>query len=287
MKKYNYALLFAFIIIMTSGCSTKYMVRGLSDFHKSSKLISKSLGGVFSEIIDEDMELRAEKSIKKSSISISDLEPAIISFENLKLRKEMINLIVEYSGLLNALFEKDHAYLVREYGDGLRKSLNNIYTYKVNSISKETVGLISTLITMVPEGVIFMKKKKFALRLMIKMQEVIEDISSTLKSEIESLELLYPNLYTRLFRIKVEDKWSQKEDKRLKYALAGLRIIKRRERFGELIKELLKTMDVFPLAHKKLMNSFKRNGSVLLGVDELLNYSYRLKSSYDIFVSGE
>ncbi|MCK5222734.1 MAG: hypothetical protein KAR14_14200, partial [Candidatus Aminicenantes bacterium] len=164
MKKYSSILLFIFII-MSSGCSTKYMGAGLNDFHKSSELIAESLTGVITEIIDQDMELRAERSVIKSSITASDLEPVILTFNNLRLRKELVNCLVEYSGLLKALLDKDHITFVREYGEDLRESLNNINTSDPGLVSKEAGGIISAIITMVPEGLTFMKKRKFALKL--------------------------------------------------------------------------------------------------------------------------
>ncbi len=286
MKKYSSILLFIFII-MSSGCSTKYMGAGLNDFHKSSELIAESLTGVITEIIDQDMELRAERSVIKSSITASDLEPVILTFNNLRLRKELVNCLVEYSGLLKALLDKDHITFVREYGEDLRESLNNINTSDPGLVSKEAGGIISTIITMVPEGVTFMKKRKFALKLMGEMQKVIDKVSVKLKEEINSLKLLAPNLYTRLFREKIENKWPDKKEKRLKYALAGVKIIKKRERFGLLVDDLIKIMDIFPVEHKRLMDSFRKSGGTLIGLNELLNYSLRLKNNYDLFSKGE
>jgi len=287
MRKYSPVLLFIFIAIVSSGCSTKYMGTGLDDFHRSSEIISKSLAGVITEIIDQDMELRAQRSVTKSSITASDLEPVILTFNNLRLRKELVNCLVEYSGLLKALLENAHTSSVREYGEGLRDSLRNIYTSDPGLISKETGGIISTIITMVPEGVTFMKKKKFALKLMGEMQKVIDKVSVKLKEEINSLKLLAPNLYTRLFREKVENKWPDKKEKRLKYALTGVKIIKKRERFGSLVDDLIKIMDIFPVEHKRLLDSFRKSGGTLIGLNELLNYSLRLKNNYDLFSKGE
>ncbi len=286
MRKYNSILLFLFIIV-TVGCSTKYMGAGLNDFHKSSELIAESLAGVITEIIDQDMELRAERSVIKSSITASDLEPVILTFNNLRLRKELVNCLVEYSGLLNALLDKDHITFVREYGEDLRESLNNINTSDPGLVSKEAGGIISTIITMVPEGVTFLKKRKFALKLMSEMQKVIDKVSIKLKEEVNSLKLLAPNLYTRLFREKVENKWPDKKEKRLKYALAGVKIIRKREMFGLLIDDLIKIMDIFPAEHKRLMDSFRKSGGTLIGLNELLNYSLRLKNNYDLFSKGE
>ncbi|MCK4888979.1 MAG: hypothetical protein KAS97_03550 [Candidatus Aminicenantes bacterium] len=286
MKKYSSILLFIFII-MSSGCSTKYMGAGLNDFHKSSELIAESMTGVITEIIDQEMELRAERSVIKSSITASDLEPVILTFNNLRLRKELVNCLVEYSGLLKALLDKDHITFVREYGEDLRESLNNINTSDPGLVSKEAGGIISTIITMVPEGVTFMKKRKFALKLMGEMQKVIDKVSVKLKEEINSLKLLAPNLYTRLFREKIENKWPDKKEKRLKYALAGVKIIKKRERFGLLVDDLIKIMDIFPVEHKRLMDSFRKSGGTLIGLNELLNYSLRLKNNYDLFSKGE
>ena len=286
MRKYYSILLFLFTIVI-AGCSTKYMGAGLNDFHKSSELIAESLTGVITEIIDQDMELRAERSVIKSSITASDLEPVILTFNNLRLRKELVNCLVEYSGLLKALLDKDHITFVREYGEDLSESLNNINTSDPGLVSKEAGGIISTIITMVPEGVTFMKKRKFALKLMGEMQKVIDKVSVKLKEEINSLKLLAPNLYTRLFREKVENKWPDKKEKRLKYALAGVKIIKKREMFGLLVDDLIKIMDIFPAEHKRLMDSFRKSGGALIGLNELLNYSLRLKNNYDLFSKGE
>lgn len=286
MKKYYSILLFLFTIVI-AGCSTKYMGAGLNDFHKSSELIAESLAGVITEIIDQDMELRAERSVIKSTITASDLEPVILTFNNLRLRKELINCFEEYSGLLKALLDKDHVTFVREYGEDLRESLNNINTSDPGLVSKEAGGIISAIITMVPEGVTFMKKRKFALKLMSEMQKVIDKVSVKLKEELNSLKLLAPNLYTRLFREKVENKWPDKKEKRLKYALAGVKIIKKRVRFGLLVDDLIKIMDIFPVEHKRLMDSFRKSGGTLIGLNELLNYSLRLKNNYNLFSKGE
>lgn len=286
MKKY-YSILIICNVLLISGCSAKYMGSGLKDFHKSSELIAESLTGVYSEIIDEDMELRAERSTERSSITTNDLEPDIISFVNLRSRKEMVNCLVEYSGLLRVLFSKDHTADVRDYGEELRESLNSIYSNHPGLVSKEAGGLISTIITMVPEGFTYAKKKKFTLKLMGEMQQVIEKIFERLKDEIHSLKLLAPNLYTRLFREKVENKWPEKKEKRLKYALTGVKLIKKRERFEELTNDLLKIMDIFPSEHKKLFNLIKNNGGSMSGLTELLNYSLRIRKSFSLFAKGE
>ncbi len=287
MRKYTFILLLTTTIVVMSGCSTKYLGTGLNDFRSSSETIAESMTGMFSEIINEDMELRAERSVRNSSVTISALEPGIITFQNMRLRKVMLNSLVEYSGLLKALFGNDHVAHVKEYGNKLKKDLESIYLYNPGIVSKNARGVISTMITMVPEGFTFIKKKRFALRMMIEMQKIIEKMSGKLKEEIISLKLLAPNLYTRLFRVKVEDKWPEKIDKRLKYALVGVKIIRKRERFRELAGDLLKIMEIFPSEHKKLITSFKKNGGKLNGLNELINYSIRLKNSYDLLSQGE
>lgn len=287
MRKDYSILLLVFIIAVTAGCSTKYIGTGLKDLHKSSELIGESLTGIYSEIINENMELRAERSIEKPSITTSDLEPDIITFRNLRLRKEMIDCLVEYSGLLRALFNKDHTANVREYGEELRESLSSIYSNHPELVPASTGGLISTIITMVPEGVTFAKKRKFALTLMGEMQTVLDKIFERLKDEINSLRLLAPNLYTRLFREKVENRWPEKKEKRLKYALTGVKLIKKKEKFEELTNDLLKIMDIYPSEHKKLFNSVKKNGGPVSGLTELLNYSLRIRNSFTLFKQGE
>ena len=286
MKKYCFILI-VLILSAFSGCSTKYIGSGLNDLHKSSDIIAESLAGVITEIIDNDMELRAERSITKLTINSSDLEPVIISFKNLRIRRELADCLVEYSGLLEALFKKEHSKYVKGYGEDLGESLDKIYSFDQELISKNVRGILSTIITMAPEGVTFLKKRKFALKLMGEMQEVIDNVSGKLKEEVSSLKLLAPNLYTRLFREKVENKWPDKEEKRLKYALTGVKIIRKKERFEDLTNDLLKTLNIFPREHKKLMESLRKNGGLLLGLSELLNYSIRLKKNFDLFSKGE
>ncbi len=284
-----YSRLFLLLIIFSlTGCSLKYKGSGLKDFHRSSELIGESLTGVYSVIINENMGLRAEKSIENGSITVEDLEPDIIAFENLKLRKEVTNCLVEYSGLLLAIFDRDHTNSVKEYGDALRKSLKNIHSYFPDVITKEVAGTISTIVTMVPERITFLKKRKFAVKLMGEMQGVLDKVFKKLREEIISLKLLAPNLYTRLFREKVEKKWPEKKEKRFKYALMGVKIIKRRERFDELVNDLLRIIEMVPMEHRKLRTHLVGGkGSVITGLSDLLDFSVRVKNSYNLFIKGE
>ncbi len=287
MKKFYYVFLLFCLIILVTGCSARYAGTGLDDLYRSSKILSASLAGIFSEVIDEDMELRAQRSIDKSVISAKDLEPVIVSYQNLRARKELADSCVKYSLLLKSFFSKDHTSLVRGYGEDLKGSLSTIRSHDPGLVPEKTAGIISAIITMAPEGYTFVRKKKFALKLMREMQKVIDKAFEKLREEIDSLKLLAPNLYTRLFREKVEKQWPDKKDKRLKYALAGVKIIKSREKFMDLSNELLKVLELFPSEHRKLMIRFGKKGSTLTGLTDLLNYSIRLKNSYEQLSEGE
>jgi len=287
MKKFYSVFLLFCLIILSAGCSARYTGTGLDDLYRSSKILSKSLTGIFSEVIDEDMELRARRSIDKTVISVKDLEPVIVSYQNLRTRKELIESCVKYSLLLKSFFSKDHTSAVREYGEDLKANLSTIRSHDPGLVPEKAAGIISTIITMAPEGYTFVRKKKFALKLMGEMQKVIDKVFEKLKEEINSLKLLAPNLYTRLFREKVEKQWPDKKDKRVKYALTGVKIIKSRERFIDLSEELLKVLELFPSEHKKLMSQFSKKGSTLTGLTDLLNYSIRLKNSYEQLSEGE
>ena len=60
-----------------------------------------------------------------------------------------------------------------------------------------------------------------------------------------------------------------------------------KEQFVNLTNDLLKTLDIFPREHKKLMESLRKNDGLLLGLSELINYSIRLKKNYNLFSQGE
>ncbi|MEN8222296.1 MAG: hypothetical protein ABFR36_03470 [Acidobacteriota bacterium] len=287
MKRFNYFLLMMTAVLLISGCSTRYVGTGLNDFHRSSELLAESLTGIFSEVIDEDMELRAQRSVDKSVISVKDLEPVIVSYQNLRTRQELANSCVKYSLLLKSFFEKDHTASVREYGEDLKATLNSIRSYDPGLVPETAGGIISTIITMAPEGYTFLRKKKFAVRLMGEMQKVIEKVFEKLRNEITSLKLLAPNLYTRLFREKVVKRWPDKKDKRVKFAVTGVKIIRRREKFIELSDDLLKVLEMMPVEHKKLMLRFGKKGGNLTGLTDLLNFSLRLKNNYDLLSKGE
>ena len=287
MKKYYSILLSVCLITLTTGCSTKYAGTGLDDFYRSSKLLSDSLTGIYSEVIDEDMELRAQRSIDKSVISVKDLEPVIVTYQNLRIRKDLADSCVKYSLLLKSFFSKDHTSVVREYGEDLKTTLGSIRSHDPGLVPEKTAGIISTIITMAPEGYTYVRKKKFALKLMSEMQKVIDNVFGKLKEEINSLKLLAPNLYTRLFREKVEKLWPDKRDKRVKFALTGVKIIKQRAKFMELADDLLKVLELLPSEHKKLMQQFGKKGGTLTGLTDLLNFSLRMKNNYDLLSKGE
>jgi len=286
MKRYGSGLLFIVISIAVSGCSAGYMGSGLNDLHRSAGILDKSLEGVITEIISRDMELRAEKSAARTSIQVSDLEPASLAFAHLNLRRELTGCLAEYTGLLKAFFERDHSASAADYGKALRESLDQIRSDYPALISNEAGSLIASVISAVPEGLTFTRKRKYALKLMAAMQDVIGKVTVKLTEEVTSLRILAPNLYARLFREKVEKKWPDNEEKRVKSALTGVKIIKQREKFIALADDLINVLEILPSAHRKLMDAFRKNGGRLTGLTDLMTVSLRLAGNLAVFSKG-
>ncbi len=287
MKKSFLIPVFILLVLMITGCSAKYTGSGLDDFRRSSELLEDTMTLLFSEVIDGDMELRAESSIEKNSISASDLEPVIMSYENLRVRKDLLDSLVVYSRLLKAFFKKDHTSDVREYGEELKENLIGINSSLPDTIPNGAAGIITSMISMAPESITFARKKKFSVKLMREMQNVIKNVTGKLRDEINSLQLLVPNLFTRLFREKVEKRWPDKKDKRVKIALTGVKIIKKREKLMELTNGLLKALEMLHSEHRELTLQLGGKGNNLTGFTDLLNFCINLKNNYDVFTGGK
>lgn len=286
MRKYVWVLVIFTIITGAAGCSARYRGKGLDDFHKSSELLSRSLAGVYSEIIEGDMELRAEKSAEMSSITEKDLEPVMVSYQNLRAREGLAESLVIYARFIRNFLSDDHSAALRESGEELVSSLQQIRDTNPGLSPGKAGGILATLISMGPEGYSRLKKRKTALRIMEEMQKVLEMVSRQLNEEVGALRQAAPLLFTRLFRERVENNWPEKKEKRVKAAMAGVKIIRRRELFLKVTGDLIRILEMVPNEHRKLIRGLRR-GDGTAGLTDLLNFSVRLKRNYDLLMKGD
>jgi len=286
MKKYMLLPVILSILTGAVGCSSKYRGTGLDDFYHSSDLLTRSLAGVYSEIMEGDMELRAEKTADQVSISEKDLEPVMVSYRNLRDREELAESLVVYARFIRTFLSDDPPAALRGSGEDLIASLGRIRKTHPDLRPGRAGGLLASIAAMAPEGYSQLKKRKTALKMMEEMQEVIQVVSGKLKEEIENLREAAPLLFTRLFREQVEKNWPEKRDKRVKAARAGVKIIQRRELYLKITGDLIRILEIMPREHEKLIRGL-RNGDGTSGLTDLLHFCVRLKKNHDLLSKGD
>ncbi|MEN8154817.1 MAG: hypothetical protein ABFR75_12430 [Acidobacteriota bacterium] len=283
MKRYIVTLILLALIFIMYGCSTAYINPRLDDFHDATETVGDSVIKIFSELQSEEMNLIAEKAVNKQRISPGDLEPGVFTFKYMRVRKELVGSIVNYTKMLSALFETDHREELKKYTKIVEENLNMVSAGNPGLFREKEKGFISAISLAIPEALSYAKKRKFILKMMKNVQPLIKKISEKLADELLSAKILADNFYLRLFREKVAEQWPEKISKRLKYSKLGVQIVRKKRRTSRFIEEVIKALKMIPATHLKIRESLEKNKNVYFALKELINYGYRVRKSYEKF----
>ncbi len=278
-------ILIGFIFLL--NCSTKYMSPRLNDFSNATDLIGKNIIYALEQLQAEEINFLVEDNTKLESIKPDDFKAKVLTNEKLQIRKELVTYIVNYTNLLNSIFDKDYKSAITKNSDIFNENLDSIRINHEGFLTQKEQGLLTTIVQGIPEVLSFSKRKGTTLNIMKEMQPLLEKISIKLKEEMESVKLLIDTYYLKQFMRNVADKWPDKETRRLKYTKLGIKIIKKRDKIKVILDDLINAIDFIPKTHKELRKALKDNKNPVFGLKELINFAYRINESYKEFAQLE
>lgn len=282
MRKFIYIAI-VFSVFIFYSCSTKYLYPELVEFSEATDLIGKNVIYSFEKLQEEEMNLRIAQVVKNDSIKPSDLEPHVLTFEHLEIRKELIRYIINYTKLLASIFRVDSRKEISDSVNVVKKNLDTINKNHDDFLSKSEMGIISTIAAAIPEALTYAKKRSSVLKIMKQNQKLLKKIIQKLKGEIELTKLLIDNYYSRQFRLRVAEQWPEKESKREKIAKLGVKIIKNKNKINIILTDLIEAISYIPKTHKELMISLKTHKTTPRSLRDLINFAYRMKELYRDF----
>ena len=102
-----------------TGCSTIYMKQSFTDFSKSTKTIGKNTTYCFEQLFDEEINTRIAESSKKNAMTQEQLEPKVLTWSQLEIRKKLMEYITNYVKLLESVviidYQKDMEEMYKKY----------------------------------------------------------------------------------------------------------------------------------------------------------------------------
>lgn len=282
-KKYLLLLILFELIFILYSCSTKYLHPDFVKFNEATDLIGKNVLYAFEKLQEEEMNLRIIEAIDKEAIKPSELEPKVLTFEHIEIRKELIKYLTNYTNLLVSMFEEDEKDDILENTENVNLNLVKINQNHKNFLTDNEIGVFSAISSAIPEALTYTKKRNIILKIMNENQEILEKIVNKLKNEIEISRVMINNFYDRQFRIAVVEKWPKKYSSREKYAKKGSKIIINRNKINIILVDIIKAIDIIPKLHKNLRKSFKSNETPVRAMKDLIDYAYRTKELYREF----
>lgn len=286
MKNKFKIILILTIVIFYVYCSTKYMTPRLDDFSEATELIGKNIIYSLEQLQTEELNILVEDITKQDSIKPDDFKPKVLTSEKLEIRKELVTHIVNYTSLLKSIFDRDHRNKIIKNADIFNKNIDSIRINHVGFLTKEEQGVLSTISQAIPETLTYTKKRDYTLKIMKKMQPLIDKVSKKLKEEMKSVKVLIDTYYLKQL-MRISDKWPKKESKRLKYSKIGIKIIKKRDKIKVILNDLIKAIDYIPRTHKELRKALKNNKNPVYALKELINFAYRTNETYKEFAELE
>ena len=273
-------ILFLILIVLTTCCSYKYLHRPFREFSDSTDLIGKNTIYVFEQLQEEEILLRIAESIRKERLKPSDLEPKVITTEHLELRKLLIEYVVDYAELLESVIIKEYNKDITNNAKKVHDNLENISINHYEFLSKNEIGIMSSLAVALPEALTAARNRRFILKLMKQNDSLLEKTTAVLKEELESTKEMINNFYSRQFLLTAAEPWPDTESKREKYAKIGAKILDRRREINVILADLIKAVDTIHPTHQRLMKFVKTNKGPLRTLASLVNYAARVEAMY-------
>jgi hypothetical protein len=227
MKRILLILLVIFIFLFTfTGCSTIYMKESFTDFSNSTKTIGKNTAYCFEQLFDEEINTRIAESINKDAMTQEELEPKVLDWSQLELRKKLMEYITNYVKLLESVVIIDYQKDISKNAKQVQDSLNYISTNH-EFIDKKEIAILSSFSTGLVESLTSSARRSFLIKVMNQHQPILErkrEINSMLQEVIKALDFI-PLTHQEMIRL-------------LKYNDSPIRTLDQLSNFGAKLEEM-------------------------------------------------
>ncbi|UCH97792.1 MAG: hypothetical protein JSV88_13325, partial [Candidatus Aminicenantes bacterium] len=265
------------------GCSTVYLKQPFKDFSDSTKKIGKNTTYCFEQLFAEEINTRIAESLKKETINSSLLEPNVLTWTQLELRKEFINYLVNYTDLLESIIIKDYTKDISKNAQQVKKNIETIYLSHIDPLKKRVSNLSFSIYSALAETLTASARRAFILKIMNQHQPILEIVIEKLKQELETTQVLINNFFDRQFLYMVCFRWPAKESSREKYAKIGAKILKRKREINSMLKEVIHAVELIPRTHQQLIKLVKDNQGPGQTLYQLINAGARLAEMLEEF----
>lgn len=279
-------LLFILHLLFSAGCSYKYLNRPFGEFSASTEAIGKNTVYAFEQLQEEEINLRIIEAVEKDNLQPADLEPRVITARHLALRKKLIDYIVDYVKLLQAIVTADYSGDITKNAKKVYDNLQSINSTHGDFLSKNELGVMSTLTAGLPEMLAAARSRKFLIHFMKQNGPLLKKIAAVLAGELAATKEMIDNFYSRQFILTCAEPWPEAAAKRGKYAEAGANILARKRRIDAILDELAGAIPAIPETHEQLMGYVKKDKAPLRSLAALINFAARVEALYTTF-SGD
>ena len=262
-----------------TGCSTVYMKQSFTDFSKSTKTIGKNTTYCFEELFDEEINTRIAESTKKDAMTQEELEPKVLTWSQLELRKVLIEYITNYVKLLESVVIVDYQKDISKNAKQIQGNLNYISTHH-DFIDKKEISVLSSFSTSLVEALTSSARRSFLIKIMNQHQPILEMTVQKLISELQTTRLMINNFFDRQFLFQVSMPWPAKETSREKYAKIGVKILERKRKINSMLQEVIKALDFIPMTHEEMIRLLKYNDTPVRTLEQLSNFGASLEEMY-------
>ena len=269
-------ILFIVLLCVFTNCSTKYLDQPFSDFSDSTKNIGKNTSYCFDQLFSEEINTRIAESLKIDAMNPSLLEPKVLTWSQLELRKEFINYLVNYTTLLESIIIKDYSKDISKNAQQVKKNIETISLTHTDLLKKRASNLSLSIYSALAETLTASARRAFILKTMHQHQPILETVIEKLKQELETTQILINNFFDRQFLYMVSLVWPTKESSREKYAKIGAKILKRQREINSMLKEVIQAVVLIPTTHRQLIKQVKDNQGPGQTLYQLTNAGTRL-----------
>jgi hypothetical protein len=255
------------------------MKQSFTDFSKSTKSIGKNTTYCFEELFKEEINTRIAESSKKESMTQEQLEPKVLTWSQLELRKQLIEYITNYVKLLESVVIVDYQKDITKNSKKIQDNLKYISTHH-DFIDKKEIAVLTSFSTGLVEALTSSARRSFLIKVMNQHQPIMELTVQKLISELQTTQMMINNFFDRQFLFQVSMPWPAKETSREKYAKIGVKILDRKRKINSMLQTVIKALDFIPLTHEEMTRLLKYNDTPLRTLVQLTNFGARLEEIY-------
>jgi hypothetical protein len=256
------------------------MKKSFTDFSKSTKTIGKNTTHCFEQLFDEEIKTRIAESVKQESMTQSLLEPKVLTWSQLQLRKELMDYIANYVKLLESVVIIDYQKDISKNYKQVTTNLEYISSHHEELLGKKEIAFISSLAAGLVEALTASARRAFLIKVMTQHQPILEMTVQKLIKELQTTQLMINNFFDRQFLLQVSMPWPSKISSREKYAKIGVKILDRKREINSILREVIKALDFIPMTHREMIRLLKYNDSPVRTLDQLSNFGAKLEGMY-------